>query len=252
MINFVGAGCGAPDLITVRGMRLIEKADVIIYAGSLVNPELLEYAPEHCEIHNSAVMTLDEVIRVMECAETENKMTVRLHTGDPSVYGAIREQMDKLDLLGIPYRVCPGVSSFCGAAAALNAEYTLPDVSQTVILTRMAGRTPVPEREQIRSLAAHHATMVVFLSAGMTKKLSEELIAGGYGPDTPAAIVYKASWPEEKVCRCTVGTLEETAKANGISKTALITVGNFLGDDYSLSKLYDPAFETEFRKASEH
>ena len=249
MINFVGAGCGAPDLITVRGMRLLEKADVIIYAGSLVNPDLLEYAPDHCEIHNSAVMTLDEVISVMERAEAENKMTVRLHTGDPSVFGAIREQMDRLDTLGISYEVCPGVSSFCGAAAALNAEYTLPDVSQTVILTRMAGRTPVPEREQIRSLAAHHATMVVFLSAGMTKKLSEELIAGGYGPDTPAAIVYKASWPEEKVCRCTVGTLEDTAKANGISKTALITVGNFLGDDYSLSKLYDPEFETEFRKS---
>ena len=249
MINFVGAGCGAPDLITVRGMRLLEKADVIIYAGSLVNPDLLEYAPDHCEIHNSAVMTLDEVISVMERAEAENKMTVRLHTGDPSVFGAIREQMDRLDTLGISYEVCPGVSSFCGAAAALNAEYTLPDVSQTVILTRMAGRTPVPEREQIRSLAAHHATMVVFLSAGMTKKLSEELIAGGYGPDTPAAIVYKASWPDEKVCRCTVGTLEDTAKANGISKTALITVGNFLGDDYSLSKLYDPEFETEFRKS---
>ena len=252
MINFVGAGCGAPDLITVRGMRLLEKADVIIYTGSLVNPDLLEYAPDHCEIHNSAVMTLDEVISVMERAEAENKMTVRLHTGDPSVFGAIREQMDRLDALGISYEVCPGVSSFCGAAAALNAEYTLPDVSQTVILTRMAGRTPVPEREQIRSLAAHHATMVVFLSAGMTKKLSEELIAGGYGPDTPAAIVYKASWPDEKVCRCTVGTLEDTAKANGISKTALITVGNFLGDDYSLSKLYDPEFETEFRKSKGH
>ncbi|MBP0962558.1 MAG: precorrin-4 C(11)-methyltransferase [Oscillospiraceae bacterium] len=249
MINFVGAGCGAPDLITVRGMRLLEKADVIIYAGSLVNPDLLEYAPDHCEIHNSAMMTLDEVISVMAQAEKENKMTVRLHTGDPSVFGAIREQMDRLDTLGISYEVCPGVSSFCGAAAALNAEYTLPDVSQTVILTRMAGRTPVPEREQIRSLAAHHATMVIFLSAGMTKKLSEELIAGGYGPDTPAAIVYKASWPDEKVCRCTVGTLEDTAKANGISKTALITVGNFLGDDYSLSKLYDPEFETEFRKS---
>ena len=252
MINFVGAGCGAPDLITVRGMRLLEKADVIIYAGSLVNPELLEYAPDHCEIHNSAMMTLDEVISVMVQAEKENKMTVRLHTGDSSVFGAIREQMDRLDTLGISYEVCPGVSSFCGAAAALNAEYTLPDVSQTVILTRMAGRTPVPEREQIRSLAAHHATMVIFLSAGMTKKLSEELIAGGYGPDTPAAIVYKASWPDEKVCRCTVGTLEDTAKANGISKTALITVGNFLGDDYSLSKLYDPEFETEFRKSKGH
>ena len=249
MIHFVGAGCGAPDLITVRGMRLLEQADVIIYAGSLVNPELPQYAKSGCEIHNSAKMTLDEVITVIRNAETEQKMTVRLHTGDPSIFGAIREQMDRLDELGIAYEVCPGVSSFCGAAAALKAEYTLPDVSQTVILTRMAGRTAVPEREQIRSLAAHHATMVIFLSASMTAQLSAELIAGGYTPDTPAAIVYKASWPEQKVCRCTVGTLAETAQKNGISKTALITVGDFLGDDYALSKLYDPAFETEFCEA---
>lgn len=249
MIHFVGAGCGAPDLITVRGLRFLEQADVIIYAGSLVNPELLQYAKERCEIYNSANMTLDEVISVMQRAEREQNMTVRLHTGDPSIFGAIREQMDRLDALGIGYDICPGVSSFCGAAAALKAEYTLPDVSQTVILTRMAGRTPVPEREQIRSLAAHHATMVVFLSAGMTAQLSAELIAGGYSPDTPAAIVYKASWPEETVCRCTVGTLAETAQKNGIRKTALITVGDFLGDDYARSKLYDPAFETEFRKA---
>lgn len=249
MIYFVGAGCGAPDLITVRGMRLLEQADVIIYAGSLVNPELLGYAPQGCEIHNSAKMTLDEVIAVMQRAEAAQKMTVRLHTGDPCMFGAIREQMDRLDALGIRYEICPGVSSFCGAAAALKAEYTLPDVSQTVILTRMAGRTPVPEREQIRALAAHHATMVIFLSAGMTEALSAELIAGGYAPGTPAAIVYKASWPDEKVCRCTVATLDETAKKNGIRKTALITVGDFQGDDYALSKLYDPAFETEFREA---
>ena len=249
MIYFVGAGCGAPDLITVRGMRLLEQADIIIYAGSLVNPELLGYAGSGCEIYNSAKMTLDEVIAVMQRAESEQKMTVRLHTGDPSIFGAIREQTDRLNALGIRYEICPGVSSFCSAAAVLKAEYTLPEVSQTVILTRMAGRTAVPEREQIRSLAAHHATMVIFLSAGMTEQLSAELTAGGYAPETPAAIVYKASWPDEKVCRCTVGTLAETARKNGITKTALITVGDFLGDDYALSKLYDPAFETGFREA---
>lgn len=249
MIYFVGAGCGAPDLITVRGLRLLERADVIIYAGSLVNPELLRSARPSCEIYNSAEMTLDEVICVMQQAENAHKLTVRLHTGDPSIFGAIREQMDRLSALDIAYEVCPGVSSFCGAAAALRAEYTLPEVTQTVILTRMAGRTAVPEREQIRSLAAHHATMVIFLSAGMTEALSAELIAGGYSADTPAAIVYKASWQDEKVCRCTVGTLAETAQKHGIRKTALITVGDFLGDAYALSKLYDPAFATGFREA---
>lgn len=248
MIQFVGAGCGAEDLITVRGMKLLEQADVIIYAGSLVNPQLLNYAKESCEIHNSAYMHLDEVIAVMQKAEQEGRSTVRLHTGDPCLYGAIQEQMDRLDKLGIAYEVCPGVSSFCGAAAALKAEYTLPGVSQTVILTRMEGRTPVPEKEKIAALAEHQATMVIFLSAGMLKELSEQLILGGYKAETKAAIVYKATWEEEKVCRCTVGTLEETARANGISKTALITVGEFLGDDYALSKLYDPTFETEFRK----
>lgn len=249
MVDFVGAGCGAADLITLRGKRLIEEADVIIYAGSLVNPELLGYAKDGCQVHNSAYMDLDKVIEVMVKAESEGKRTVRLHTGDPSLYGAIREQMDRLDKLGIEYNVCPGVSSFCGAAAALKAEYTLPDVSQTVIITRMAGRTPVPEKESIESLAAHHATMVIFLSTGMLKELSERLISGGYSPDSPAAIVYKASWEDEKVMRCTVSQLAETAEKNGIRKTALITVGDFLGDDYSLSKLYDKTFETEFRKA---
>ncbi|MCQ2417396.1 MAG: precorrin-4 C(11)-methyltransferase [Oscillospiraceae bacterium] len=249
MIYFVGAGCGAPDLITVRGMRLLQQADVIIFAGSLVNPEVLEYASDGCEIYNSAKMTLDEVISVMKQAESEKKMTVRLHTGDPCIFGAIREQMDILHTLGFQYEICPGVSSFCGAAASLKAEYTLPSVSQTVILTRMEGRTPVPQREQIKALAVHHATMVIFLSAGMTETLSSELIAGGYSQDTPAAIVYKASWPDEKICRCTVGTLAETAKKNHIQKTALITVGDFLGDDYTLSLLYDPSFETEFREA---
>ena len=249
MVNFVGAGCGAADLITVRGKSLIEQADVIVYAGSLVNPQLLEYAKKDCQIHNSAYMTLEQVIDVIKAAEQEKKMTVRLHTGDPSLYGAIREQMDKLDELGIKYNICPGVSSFCGAAAALRAEYTLPDVSQTVIITRMAGRTPVPEKESIAALAGHNATMVIFLSTGLLKELSAELIKGGYKPDTPAAIVYKASWADQKVCRCTVEDLAQTAADNGITKTALICVGYFLGNDYSLSKLYDKSFETEFRKA---
>ncbi|MGB4093171.1 MAG: precorrin-4 C(11)-methyltransferase [Ruminococcus flavefaciens] len=249
MVDFVGAGCGAADLITLRGKRLIEEADVIIYAGSLVNPELLGFAKESCEVYNSAYMDLDQVISVMVKAEADGKKIVRLHTGDPSVYGAIREQMDRLDKLGIDYNVCPGVSSFCGAAAALKAEYTLPEVSQTVIITRMAGRTPVPEKESIESLAAHHATMVIFLSTGMLKELSERLISGGYSPDSPAAIVYKASWKDEKIMRCTVAQLAETAEKNGSRKTALITVGDFLGDDYALSKLYDKTFETEFRKA---
>lgn len=249
MVNFVGAGCGAADLITVRGKSLIERADVIIYAGSLVNPQLLEYAKKDCQIHNSAYMTLGQVIDVIKAAEHEGKMTVRLHTGDPSLYGAIREQMDRLDNLGIKYDICPGVSSFCGAAAALRAEYTLPDVSQTVIITRMAGRTPVPEKESIAALAGHNATMVIFLSTGLLKELSAELIRGGYKPDTPAAIVYKASWADQKICRCTVEDLAQTAADNGITKTALICVGYFLGNDYSLSKLYDKSFETEFRKA---
>ena len=249
MVNFVGAGCGAADLITLRGKKLLENADVIIYAGSLVNPELLQYAKMDCEIHNSAYMTLDEVISVIENAEKEGKNTVRLHTGDPSVYGAIREQMDRLDKLSIAYEICPGVSSFCGAAAALKAEYTLPGVSQTVIITRMAGRTAVPERESIESLAAHGSTMVIFLSAGMLSELSRRLLSGGYRPETPAAIVYKASWADEKICRCTVDTLSETAEKNGIKKTALITVGEFLGSDYELSRLYDKSFETEFRRA---
>lgn len=249
MVDFVGAGCGAADLITVRGMRLIQNADVIIYAGSLVNPELTEYAKSSCEIYNSAHMTLDEVIEVMEKAEAAGKNTVRLHTGDPSLYGAIREQTDRLDKLGIEYKICPGVSSFCGAAAALKAEYTLPEISQSVIITRMAGRTPVPEKESLESLAAHGASMVIFLSAGMTSEVSQRLQKGGYSAETPAALVYKATWDDEKVCRCTVGTLAETAEKNGINKTALIVVGDFLGENRFLSKLYDPNFETGYRKA---
>ena len=252
MVHFVGAGPGAPDLITVRGKQYLEEADVIIYAGSLVNPQLLEYSKDVCTIHNSAKMTLEEVISVMERAEAEGKMTVRLHTGDPCIYGAIREQMDILDEKGIDYDSCPGVSSFCGAAAALNLEYTLPEVSQSVIITRTEGRTPVPEREKIMSFAAHGATMVLFLSTGLLEKLVKELLAGGYAPDTPAAIVYKATWPEEEAYVCTIDTLVETARKHQITKTALILVGNVVTHShYERSKLYDPGFTTEFRKGSD-
>ena len=248
MIHFVGAGSGAVDLITVRGQKHLKEAEIVVYAGSLVNPELLKNCQKDCQIYNSAKMTLEEVMEVMISGEKQEKKVVRLHTGDPCVYGAIREQMDRLDKLGIEYDVCPGVSSFCGAAAALKAEYTLPDVSQTVIITRMEGRTPVPPKEKIHLLASHNATMVIFLSTGLLKELSAELVKGGYSENTPAAIVYKATWKDEKVMRCTVGTLNKTAEKNGIKKTALITVGDFLGDDYSLSKLYDKTFTTEFRK----
>lgn len=250
MVHFVGAGSGAADLITVRGARLLGEADVVIYAGSLVNPELLSYTKEGCEIHNSAKMTLEEVLEVIRKAEAEGKVTVRLHTGDSSIYGAVREQFDELEKLGIAYDVCPGVSSFCGAAAVLKAEYTLPDVSQTVIITREAGKTPVPERESIRSLAAHRATMILFLSTSLTEKLQEDLLAGGYPAATPAAIVYKATWPEQKIFRCTVETLHRTVSENGLKNTALIIVGNCLGDDYLRSLLYDPSFTTGFREAS--
>ncbi len=248
MIYFVGAGSGAPDLITVRGQRLLERADTIVYAGSLVNPALLEGRKPGCAVYDSAKMTLEEVLAVMIPAARAGQTVVRLHTGDPCVYGAHREQMDALDAAGIPYEVCPGVSSFCGAAAALRAEYTLPGVSQTVILTRMEGRTPVPEAEQIEALAAHGASMVIFLSAGRLDELSRRLIAGGYAPDTPAAVVYKATWPEEKVLRTTVSGIAEAAAREGIEKTALVTVGGFLGDGYERSKLYDPAFTTGFRE----
>lgn len=251
MIHFVGAGPGAPDLITVRGKQYLEEADVIIYAGSLVNPQLLEYSKDVCTIYNSAKMTLEEVISVMEKAEKEGKTTVRLHTGDPCIYGAIREQMDILDEKGIAYDSCPGVSSFCGAASALNLEYTLPEISQSVIITRMEGRTPVPSKESIQSFAAHQASMVIFLSTGMLEELSKRLIEGGYKEDTPAPIVYKATWPDEKKFICTVGTLAKTAADHNITKTALMIIGDAVNAaDYDRSKLYDPSFTTEFRKAT--
>lgn len=251
MVHFVGAGPGAPDLITLRGKQFLEQADVIIYAGSLVNPQLLDYAKPECKIYDSAKMTLEEVLEVMRQAEKDGKTTVRLHTGDPCIYGAIREQMDALDEDKIAYDSCPGVSSFCGAASALNLEYTLPDISQSVIITRMAGRTPVPDKESIESFAAHRATMVVFLSTSMLEELSRRLVAGGYQEDTPAAIVYKATWEDQKTFVCTVGTLAKTAKEHNITKTALMIIGDAVSTgSYERSKLYDPEFTTEFRIGS--
>ena len=251
MVHFVGAGSGAVDLITIRGAKLLADADVVIYAGSLVNPDLLHYCKEGCEIHDSAKMTLEQVIAVIKEAEAAQKTTVRLHTGDSSIFGAVREQFDELIKLGIEYDVCPGVSSFCGAASSLKTEYTLPDVSQTVIITRSAGRTPVPEGQSIASLAAHQATMVLFLSTSLTEKLQSELLSGGYPGETPVAVVYKATWPEEKIFRCTVDTLHKTVTENGLKKTSLIIVGNCMGDKYVRSLLYHPGFTTEFREASE-
>ncbi len=249
MVHFVGAGPGAPDLITVRGAKLLEAADVIIYAGSLVNPELLEYAKSDCKIYNSAYMTLEEVIAVVREAEQKGLTTVRLHTGDPAIYGAIKEQMDELDVSDIAYDVCPGVSSLFGAAAALKCEYTLPDVSQSVIITRAEGRTPVPDKEKLCLLAKHQSTMILFLSSGLAEKVKNELIEGGYSEDCPVAVVYKATWPDEKIVHTTVGELPQVMSDNGINKTALIIVGYVLKSEYEKSKLYDKTFSTEFRKA---
>lgn len=251
MVHFVGAGSGAVDLITVRGARLLKEADVVIYAGSLVNPEVLHYAGEGSQVYNSAEMTLEQVLEVIKSAEAEGKTTVRLHTGDSSIFGAVREQFDQLNKLGIDYDVCPGVSAFCGAASTLRAEYTLPEVSQTVIITRAAGRTPVPEGQSVRELSSHRATMVLFLSTGLTETLQRELLEGGYPGSTPVAVVYKATWPEERVFHCTVETLHRTVTENRLSKTALIIVGDCLGDRYGRSRLYAPDFSTEFREARE-
>lgn len=250
MVHFIGAGPGDPELLTIKGKKLIDEADVIIYAGSLVNPAVLKDAKPDAAIYNSAVMNLEEVIGVMKQADGEGKTVARVHTGDPAVYGAHREQMDELDRLGIGYDVIPGVSSFLGAAAALKKEYTLPGVSQTVILTRMEGRTPMPEGEKLADLAKHKATMIIFLSVGQIELLAETL-KDSYGPATPAAVVYKATWEDQKIV---VGTLADIAfkvKEAGITKTALTVVGDFLGDEYELSKLYDKHFTHEFRKGKD-
>ena len=248
MIHFIGAGPGDPELLTIKGKRLIDRADVIIYAGSLVNKAVLADRKPEAEVYNSAYMTLEEVTEVMKKADEKGQDVARVHTGDPSIYGAIREQMDILEALKIDYEVIPGVSSFLAAAASMKKEYTLPGVSQTVILTRMEGRTPVPEKEKLSLLAQHGASMAVFLSAGHLKELQEQLCEGAYTPDTPCAIVYKASWAEQQCIKTTIKELEQKAREAGITKTALVLVGDFLGEQYAFSKLYDPEFQTEYRK----
>ena len=249
MVYFVGAGSGAKDLITVRGMKLLEMADVLVYAGSLVNPELLEYAKKDCEIYDSALLNLEEIIEIIKDAEKKKKITVRLHTGEPSLYGAVREQMNELDALGIEYESCPGVSACFGAASSLNMEFTLPGISQTLIITRMEGKTKVPEKESIESLAKHHSSMAIYLSTGLLEELSKKLIEGGYEKDTPAAIVYKATWPDEKAYICTVSTLHDTAVKNDIKKTAVILIGDVINKNgFDKSRLYAADFSTEFRQ----
>ncbi|MDW7661682.1 MAG: precorrin-4 C(11)-methyltransferase [Bacillota bacterium] len=246
-VIFVGAGPGDPELLTIKGHKALSSADVVIYAGSLVNPALLDACKEACQIYDSASMNLEEIIEVCHKSIIEHKTVVRLHTGDFSIFGSLREQIEKLNDLRIEFELIPGVSSFLGAASSLKIEYTVPEISQSLIITRMEGRTPVPSKESITSFAKHQTSMAIFLSSGMVKEVVEALHEGGYALDTPAAMVYKATWPEEKILRGTLTNIAELAEEAGISKTALIIVGNCLGMDFNNSKLYDKDFKHEFR-----
>ena len=248
-VHIVGAGPGDPELITRKGYRLVQEADVVIYAGSLVNPAILEACKEGCEIHDSASMSLDNVLAVTKASVAEGKTVVRLHTGDPAIYGAIQEQMDALKEMGITYDVTPGVSSFLATAAALQQEYTLPNVTQTVIITRMEGRTPMPEKEKLSMLASHGATMCIFLSVQMIDKVAAELIEGGYDKTTPVAIVVKASWPDQRIIRGTLETIADVVAEEGVIRQAMIVVSRVLDTDYELSKLYDKGFAHMYRDA---
>ena len=248
-VHIVGAGPGDPELITRKGYRLVQEADVVIYAGSLVNPAILEACKEGCEIHNSASMSLDDVLAVTKASVAEGKTVVRLHTGDPAIYGAIQEQMDALKEMGITYDVTPGVSSFLATAAALQQEYTLPNVTQTVIITRMEGRTPMPEKEKLSMLASHGATMCIFLSVQMIDKVAAELIEGGYDKTTPVAIVVKASWSDQRIIRGTLETIADVVAEEGVIRQAMIVVSRVLDTDYELSKLYDKGFAHMYRDA---
>jgi precorrin-4/cobalt-precorrin-4 C11-methyltransferase len=247
-VYFIGAGPGDPELITLKGARLLAEADVLIYAGSLVNPQLLHRLRQDCARYDSAKMTLEEIMLIMLSAVQAGKRVVRLHSGDPSIYGAIREQFALLEQYGVAYEIVPGVSSFTAAAASLACEYTLPGVSQTVILTRMEGRTPVPPGQEIGALAAHGASMVIFLSVQMIEKVVEALLEG-YGAETPVAVVQRASWPEERIVRGTLADIVPRVKREQISRTALILVGNFLGNEYALSRLYDRTFTHGYRES---
>lgn len=247
-VHFVGAGPGDKELITLKGYKLLSSADIVIYAGSLVNPELLDYCKESCEIHNSAVMNLQEIIDVMKRGTDEGKSVVRLQTGDFSIYGSIREQVEELNKVNINFDCTPGVSSFLGAASSMGVEYTVPEISQSLIITRMEGRTPVPSKESLESFAEHQTSMVIFLSVQEIEKVVERLVEGGYPRDTPVAVIYKATWKDEKTVRGSLDDIAEKVKENNINKTALIMVGKFLGDQYFNSKLYDEEFKHEYRK----
>ena len=247
-IYFVGAGPGDKELITLKAYKLLSKADIVIYAGSLVNQELLEYCKDDCIIYDSAKMNLEEIIELMENGAKNDKLVVRLQTGDISIYGSIREQGEELKKLGIEYESIAGVSSFLGAAASMGIEYTVPEISQSLIITRIEGRTPVPEKEKLELFASHQTSMAIFLSVQNIDKVSKRLIEGGYKSETPVAVVYKASWPDEKIVLGNLDNIAKKVKEEGIKKTALILVGDFLGDEYNYSKLYDKFFTHEYRK----
>lgn len=250
MVFFVGAGPGAEDLITVRGARLLAEADVVVYAGSLVNPKLLDACRPTCTVYDSSGMTLAQIVDVLVKADAAGETCVRLHTGDPALYGAHGEQMAELRRRGVAFEVVPGVSSIFGAAAALGCEYTVPEVSQSLVVTRVEGRTPVPAGERLPAMAAHGCTLVLALSAGLLERAQEELLAGGRVPSTPAAIVVRASWPDEAVYRCTVGTLAQCGREHDVRKTALVVVGECLEEQRTRSKLYDAGFTHGYRAFS--
>ena len=251
MISFVGAGPGDVDLITVKGRRLLEKADVVIYAGSLVSREHLTFCKKGCKFYDSASMTLEEVIEVMEREYRQGKSIVRLHTGDPSIYGAIKEQMDLLEERGIEYEVVPGVSSFTASCAAIKGEFTLPGISQTIIITRLEGRTPVPNTESLELLAAHKASMAIFLSVGNMERAVKKLKQGYGRRDVPVAVVYKATWEDQKVIIGTLDDIAQKVKDHGIKNFAMILVGDFINGKYERSRLYDPSFSHGFRRTTQ-
>ncbi len=246
VVYFVGAGPGDPELITVKGKGLLEAAEVVVYAGSLIPPATLGYAKQ-AELYDSAKLTLEEILAILVSAAKAGKTVVRLASGDPSIYGTIGEHAEGLRAQGVEVKIVPGVSSFTAAAAALSKELTIPDVAQTVILSRCEGRTPVPELEKLPLLAAHQTTLVLFLSIQLVKKMQQDLLTD-YAPETPCAVVYRASWPDEKVIRCVLSDLVTQVRKAKITKTALVIVGKALAAEGSRSKLYDPTFSHSFRK----
>ncbi|EBO9821421.1 cobalt-precorrin-4 methyltransferase [Salmonella enterica] len=246
---FVGAGPGDRELITLKGYRLLQQAQVVIYAGSLINTELLDYCPAQAERYDSAELHLEQIIELMAAGVKAGKTVVRLQTGDVSLYGSVREQGEELTRRGIDWQVVPGVSAFLGAAAELGVEYTVPEVSQSLIITRLEGRTPVPAHEQLEAFASHQTSMAIYLSVQRIHRVAERLIAGGYPATTPVAVIYKATWPESQTVRGTLADISDKVRDAGIRKTALILVGNFLGKEYHYSRLYAADFSHEYRKA---